>query len=519
MRVSIRVDSSTRMGLGHAYRCLAIAEAFRAISVDVEVLTWSMYGSMTSSIFSDFNVRTLGEDLFEYEKHLTSPECLWNDDVQALDAQRTIQHLKYEDTLLVDSYGVGEIWEKQLQQKKVKLFRVLDSDGTRSFQTKQIKPYLWPLGHISDSISENDLSQISGNTCIPIARIPEAIQQISNKRPLHRSSSSPSRILLQFGSTILASELDRLTRSVFRVVKNRSIRIEVVGAEPLNGSPKNINTDATNTLTYVPPLTRDLNLQRAMKSDLVIGAAGVSAMERLLLGIPQLVIPIATNQLSNARSLHSWGIRGSESILSEIDDSELDRTIRGAIEDYESVVRSANRGTVLIDRFGADRIAHFVIDGIQPQLTFRDAAPADAATFFLWANSTSVRSSAGRAEEISPEEHLAWYAKALESKDTQISVLCLNGIPVGQCRLEKDPQKLDFKVDYSVDAGYRGRGLGKKLIHGSLTRHKHNPGLARYWAEVRVDNAASQKVLGALQFTLTETKDQMLRFERIENQN
>jgi RimJ/RimL family protein N-acetyltransferase len=200
-------------------------------------------------------------------------------------------------------------------------------------------------------------------------------------------------------------------------------------------------------------------------------------------------------------------------------DVQLDELIKQSISDYENLLLSAQKGTVLLDQFGANRIARYLNPGAQFVVSFRDAVPEDLGTYFLWVNSPSVQFSSGRTTQIEPDEHLAWFSEALASGETHMTVLCVNGVPAGQCRIERKLKDKHFTIDYSVDAGYRRLGLATKLVEASLGRHRRTDGETMYVAEVRAENRASQKVLGEVGFSASGTDGTMLRFERIENQN
>jgi spore coat polysaccharide biosynthesis predicted glycosyltransferase SpsG/RimJ/RimL family protein N-acetyltransferase len=505
------------MGFGHAYRCLAISQALRAQGVEVQVLTWSLEGSQTEAIFCDFDVRVLGEEMFSREMLVDSDGDTWDEYTQLLDGERASKHLSSESTVLVDSYGLGVTWEHFIESLGVRIFRLVDFDTPCSQSTKQIKPFLWPSGGIGDAFTDRFPNQIMGNTVMPLAKIATGTLLASKRRQAMRSRVTPSKIVLQFGTTLEVKQVGRVLRSVLMQTINSQQDIQVIGLSDFEQRILKSNNPLTERVSFLPFTNRLENLNRVLDSDLVIGAAGVSAIERLYLGIPQLVFPIAKNQLQNTESLSTWGIPSSKTLLTETSNEHLDTLISGAIRDYRAGASSAVEGTMLMDGFGSDRVASQLIRDLGFKASLRAAEPSDAATFFLWANSQSVRVSASRANEIAPEEHRLWFTRALESEDTHITVLTVNDIPAGQCRLQACSKTDEFIMDYSVDSLYRGLGLAKQLIQGSLARHRIGYGRATYVAEVRPDNHASQGVLTALGFKRVMAAGQLLRFESTES--
>lgn len=96
--------------------------------------------------------------------------------------------------------------------------------------------------------------------------------------------------------------------------------------------------------------------------DIAIGAPGGSALERACLGLAQILIPIAGNQLALAVALAE---RGAALVLpAEADAAEIADAIRRAIDDPALRAGLAASGFALVDGRGSERVA----DAIESRL-------------------------------------------------------------------------------------------------------------------------------------------------------
>jgi spore coat polysaccharide biosynthesis predicted glycosyltransferase SpsG/RimJ/RimL family protein N-acetyltransferase len=121
--------------------------------------------------------------------------------------------------------------------------------------------------------------------------------------------------------------------------------------------------------------------------------------------------------------------------------------------------------------------------------TIREVSWNDAEQLFIWANDPDVRRNAVNNEPIVWNNHIKWLSKKLTSADTKIFILEFQGIPVGQIRFDKNDSG-QWVIDYSVEAEYRGAGLGKILLSRTMNLFTD----AVFLAYVNQKNLASIKV-------------------------
>lgn len=97
------------------------------------------------------------------------------------------------------------------------------------------------------------------------------------------------------------------------------------------------------------------------------------------------------------------------------------------------------------------------------QLRLRRAAHEDARLLWVWCNDNMVRTQAFSPQPIPWSEHVAWLDRTLTASDSCIWILeCGDGGPAGQVRA--DAVDGQAKIDYSIAAEHRGRGLAPRLL-------------------------------------------------------
>jgi UDP-2,4-diacetamido-2,4,6-trideoxy-beta-L-altropyranose hydrolase len=97
--------------------------------------------------------------------------------------------------------------------------------------------------------------------------------------------------------------------------------------------------------------------------DLAIGAAGVSALERCVLGLPSLILVVAENQREQGEALASAGAaRLSAEVADRVNPAQLAHEIATLSGDGAAMAAMANAAAALCDGLGAGRVAGSLTD-------------------------------------------------------------------------------------------------------------------------------------------------------------
>lgn len=128
-------------------------------------------------------------------------------------------------------------------------------------------------------------------------------------------------------------------------------------------------------------------------------------------------------------------------------------------------------------------------------LSIRKASQDDIDIYFNWANDLIVRKNAFSKDKITWENHVEWYAGKLKDENCYLYVLEKDHQPIGQVRFDIDSAKGEAEIGYSVDANYRGKGVGTKMMGMGITQlQRDTDKVFSFIAKVKEANVASANI-------------------------
>ena len=157
----------------------------------------------------------------------------------------------------------------------------------------------------------------------------------------------------------------------------------------------------------------------------------------------------------------------------------------------------------------------------------------DAELLYEWKNDKATIENSITKRGVTMEEHLKWLQGVINNPNRQLFILDVDGISVGQLRLDlsvmPDEEVQDIKSDipetmenpgitaeisYGLGAEHRGKGLGKVLLEEAETLAKLFR-LTELTAEVLPHNVASQRLFQKLGYTEEQTEELYIYKKRI----
>lgn len=144
---------------------------------------------------------------------------------------------------------------------------------------------------------------------------------------------------------------------------------------------------------------------------------------------------------------------------------------------------------------------------------FQEADLSDLMLYFNWANEEETRKQSFNSDPISLDSHTAWFKAKVNSKDTILFIAKVAGVPIGQIRF--DVKENNAYIAYSIDAKFRGKGLGKLILEKGIQefKNKHNAEL-QIIGFVKFQNVPSCKIFRSLGFQeeIAETYDDSYKY-------
>lgn len=235
--------------------------------------------------------------------------------------------------------------------------------------------------------------------------------------------------------------------------------------------------------------------ERMADVDLVIGAGGVGAAERMCLGVPGLSLILADNQVGPTEALGRLGATIPVDAIGGVESAELGEAIQKLLVP-EIAAEMSGKSAVLCDGLGSSRvIAAGAVDMNSLQdVWLRPAASDDCEVVFLWQSTPGARRYARVSEPPTRQDHSAWFRKRIEMADGFLNIVQHRDVAVGVVRLDRvdacnaNQGAETYEVSILIGEAFSKKGIGK----AALKRLRQLIPNAHLVAEVHQDNFASQ---------------------------
>ncbi len=454
MKVVFRVDASGEVGFGHLSRCINLAEVLRS------------RGNEVSFVCRDDEAqsfRALEDRLFATVLlPMTAAGEVVN---QQEDAKQTIQALQGErpEWLIVDSYKLSKDWERLMRPHVAKI-AVIEDLSSRE--------------HDSDLLIDQNYSERSATsfeklvpkTCELLlgprfALIGDQFQKLRELKSksaaelkrifIFCGGSDPQNLTQQVIDEISCSELSNIAVDVVVGAQNKTFDREAA----LKMNARIEIHDASGEFARIMSI-----------ADLAIGAGGTTSWERLCLGVPSIVVSIANNQNSACERLGGDGLVNYLGAQSSLKPGVIRNVVIDAKSKFASLFDQVERGQILVDGRGCERVAEVMCPSDESELTVRLAKPDDCVEFFNWVNDPAVSEQSLSTSTIQWLDHKKWFAEKISSNTCEMYIMEASGLPVGQVRFDLIGDCA--KIDHSLDKIARGRGWSPILLEKSIEAYR-----------------------------------------------
>lgn len=499
MIIVFRVDGGTSIGSGHIVRCLTLASELRRQVKRIIFITRKLPGNLIQKIADEgYGVFCLPQSVGA-ASIVNAENHLWSGVRQNQDALSTIKIIEKSkvDWVIVDHYGLDSVWEKRLRSYTKKIL-VIDDLANRSHDCD----ILLDQNYYGSNTQKRYANLVlESTTCLLGPNFSLLKSRYRELKPfLTEHNGEVRRILIFFGSADPYNYTEKILK-ILSLNELQYLHLDIVLGENYPNGEKFINLAKVrgnvNVYRWVPCLA-----ELMVAADLMIGAGGTTSWERLCLGLPGVVIPIAKNQYEVTKILNLEGYQFSLKNHKKGSIRELAGSLNKLIFDKEKIIATSRNGKKLVDGLGAFRVIRVIMGKANLGLCLRSIDENDEGLLLEWANDQSVRSNSFSAKTISKKEHSAWFRAKLVDKNCRIYIAeDRNKIPMGQIRFDFDSFSSQVEIDFSVDKYFRGFGVGKFLVKKGIEEiMKHQKNVC-FVAKVGVENIASQKCFTSLLFS------------------
>lgn len=273
-------DASKFIGGGHAYRCLALADALHDIGWEVFVAS-SLNVRKQFTQISKFNFIEIDFGSNYSKDHL-------------------LQSIDFLDLLIIDHYQLDISFELKFKNIAKNILVIDDLANRKHFCNYLIDQTIGRnFTDYNHLVPVNCKLLLGSSFCLLRKQFKYERKMVDFKQRCKKLKN----VLISFG----ASDPHFLTEKILDHILhlNLGLKLQVITGNYINSN--NIFKLETK-YQNIQILKNVSNMAKIMaKSDLSIGAAGVSSWERCAVGLPSLVIVTADNQDLIAQNLHNKG--------------------------------------------------------------------------------------------------------------------------------------------------------------------------------------------------------------------
>jgi len=491
-RFVFRVDSSQKIGSGHVMRCLILAEELRECGASVEFIVRDHKGNINQQIISKgFMVNSLPTKPYKTHQALTNYEA-WLGVGQNLDSDETISIIedKAVEWLIVDHYAIDYRWERKLRPH-IKKIMVIDDLANRRHDCDLLldQNYIHNEKRY-DQLVAPDVIKLLGVRYVLLRK--EFIKNIDRVQ-----NSKVKRVFVFFG----AIDQDNLTLLAIKSLTQPNLKhilVDIVIGEA-NPYQKELRETAAKFENISLHIQISNIAELMLKADLALGAGGVTTWERIVLGLPSIVVTIADNQVGSVKALDERGYISWLGDSNQVDEQIMCNAILRVINNGRKLQEQSQKCKQLFNVKGVMEIADFLLNGIdQKTLSVREAQLSDLLLYWHWVNDPVVRKNAFNENIIKWQEHQKWFDKKLNDSSSILLLIESSVGPIGQVRFDK--VESGYEIDYSLGKQFRGFGVAKAMLSKAIN-YVREENISTLTAKVKVGNIASKKVFQYLGFT------------------
>jgi UDP-2,4-diacetamido-2,4,6-trideoxy-beta-L-altropyranose hydrolase len=470
-----RCDASPSIGAGHVSRCLAFAEALSEVGWDIRfVVTAETVKTVPALTVSGFDIRALAKS-----------EC----ELRALRSDTSGQVA----LVVVDHYQRGRQFETKCRGFASRILAFDDASG-RDHNCD----VLLDAGASDASIYAGHVPTHASVLAGPAHALTRRSFRLRRGEALARRDGRPVKsILVCCGATDPMNCTEAVLEALPDIASDITITIALSSRAP--------HLEAVRRRLQVNmrlQLDADNLAELMTEAELAIGAPGVMAFERAVLGLPSILVTFADNQRGVARIMTNAGAVLDAGGLDSKFVACLKGLLKRAVEDSEARRHMAQAASALIDGRGAMRVmlalqAETSIRG--DAITLRLAAPEDEAWLLSLQSEPQTRRYFRNPSAPSAAEHHAWIQRTLSDSNRLLLIIEADGRATGTLRLDRQPEtnrEQKFEISIAVDPAHRGRGIGAAALR---VARKLMPN-AVFDAQVHLQNAASKALFRSVGF-------------------
>ncbi|MDQ8021285.1 MAG: UDP-2,4-diacetamido-2,4,6-trideoxy-beta-L-altropyranose hydrolase [Moraxellaceae bacterium] len=481
MQVVFRTDASELLGLGHAMRCFALAQALMRNGATATFLVRHMPASVKQRLLAA-GINVIYMETGQPEEG-ADPRLGVSAARDAADTRRALAAFGTIHWLVVDHYALDAGWESSLRGQVQRIAVIDDLDD---------RPHDCDL-----LVDQNPATSDTPRYLLHAP--PGALRLLGPRYALLRPEFATARelplavrrklrrVLVAFGGA------DPAGGSAFVLAALAPLVFEGLSLDVVLGATAQ-GSDLARSVMELPNAQLHVDVADMTtlyrSADLAIGAAGTSAWERCAMGLPTVLLSLTEKQSQGAEALAALG--GSVHLGRATAESIVALTglVRALAHSPDWLSVLSRQAAEVCDGQGALRVAARM-ESFDMQL--RLARLEDADDLLTWRNHEVNRRHAVDARPITKARHMEWMRQSLENAD-RVLLIAEDAVgPVGVLRYDIAFGIATVSIYLAPGRHGQGRG-GVLLLAGEEWIMTHRPEVQAIDARILVENTASMNV-------------------------
>lgn len=454
----LRADGSTRLGLGHLIRSLALLQEFRRRGWQVALATRQdeLSGVLDTPMFHNL--------LIDTELIPVPPDTEIGSD------ELTVAGFENADLVIVDYYGIDADVEVNFCPTGALVLVIDDLADRRHACDVLVDQTMGRQTQAYENLIPKGCRQLLGQDFVLLRETFADIRKTSLLRRRHPIK----HIIVALGATDARGETAEILSALQDLrVRGTDFSLHIILSKLAPG------LDTIRTILADAPADWELSLDvEDMASvyadtDLAIGALGGSSWERACLGLPTIALLSAENQHGNADAFvaagaaviipsgERLGTRVAAKVQELINDKEQHHALSAAAAD-------------LCDGGGVIRVADIIeamINGRTirktkrlPDIDLRPICVDDRQIIFDWQCLPETRQYARNPKPPSWQEHCDWFNRRLVETAGAFLMIEFAGTPIGLVRLDPSREKSGLEVSIALIPTVYGQGFAQAAL-------------------------------------------------------
>lgn len=478
-----RADGSSTIGLGHLFRCTALAAMLRP-----------QYACALASRECPTTVRAILHSGFDDWWDLSGMSR-----EEEFERLNTVGSAELPGVIVLDGYSFDTDYQRGIGGRGSRLV-CIDDIHAYSFVSDLVINHA-PIGNL---ISKYDLSQKT-STAFGLAFSLLRTSFLRAARESAASSLDPKApFYIAFGGADVYNVSSQLILKLAEAGYSRPIIVVLGAANEHTEAVRRAAAQYPGNVVIHQSLDDDEMIKFYRSCALAFLPASTTLVEAMAAGARTLTGFYVDNQHELYR-----GFVDGELTYGLGDWKEIASLDTGKLRETVSRAATASVRTTAIDGF-SDLNLRALFDqllGDDDLLVGRPATDGDAVTYFDWVNEAAVRQNSIDQTPVVLDQHIEWFRGKLRSDNSLLLYYEYRSQSCGQVRFDLNDRR-EALLDYSIDHQMRGRGFGARILGlGEQQLRARFPDVSRIVAVVKTDNPASQRALETNEYRIVNDRD------------